>query len=98
MKPREVLESILEPSRAIADSYVLEQFTLSDGTTHLGQAQEETDGMVRLRSLSATSAPVSFAKALIVSRKKLNVSNMPPGTVNTLTEPQILDLIAYLLE
>ncbi|MAE30609.1 MAG: heme-binding domain-containing protein [Verrucomicrobiales bacterium] len=98
MKPREVLESILEPSRAIADSYVLEQFTLSDGTTHLGQAQEETDGMVRLRSLSATSAPVSLAKALIVSRKKLNVSNMPPGTVNTLTEPQILDLIAYLLE
>ena len=76
---------------------MMEQFTMSDGTTHLGQAQEETDAVVRLRSLSATSAPVSLAKALIVSRKKLDISNMPPGMVNTLTEQQILDLVAYLL-
>ena len=98
MKPRDVLESILDPSRTIAKSYVIEQFTMSDGATHLGQAQEETDFVVRLRSLSATSAPVSLAKALIVSRKKLNVSNMPPGTVNTLKEHEILDLLAYLLD
>ena len=71
---------------------------MSDGTTHFGQAQEETEAVVRLRSLSATSAPVSLAKALIVSRKKLNVSNMPPGTVNTLQEHEILDLLAYLLD
>ncbi len=97
MKPRDVLESILEPSRTIAESYEMEQFTMSNGETHLGQAQEETDAVVRLRSVTATSAPVSLAKSLIVSRKKLNVSNMPPGTVNTLTEKEILDLVAYLL-
>ena len=98
MKPRDVLESIIEPSRTIAESYVMEHFSMSDGTTHFGQAQEETEAVVRLRSLSATSAPVSLAKALIVSRKKLNVSNMPPGTVNTLQEHEILDLLAYLLD
>ena len=54
--------------------------------------------MVRLRSLSATSAPVTLAKVLIESRKKLNLSNMPPGMVNTLTKKQILDLVAYLLK
>ena len=97
MTPRAVLESIIEPSRTIDEAYLMEQFTMSDGTTHLGQAQEETDAVVRLRSLSATSAPVSLAKALIVSRKKLDISNMPPGMVNTLTEQQILDLVAYLL-
>ena len=97
MNPPEVLESIIEPSRTIDEAYLMEQFTMSDGTTHLGQAQEETDAVVRLRSLSATSAPVSLAKALIVSRKKLDISNMPPGMVNTLTEQQILDLVAYLL-
>ena len=32
------------------------------------------------------------------SRKKLNLSNMPPGMVNTLTKKQILDLVAYLLK
>jgi len=97
MTPRVVLESILEPSRTIDEAYSMQQFTMSDGAVHLGQVQEETDAVVRLRSLSATSAPLTLAKALIESRKKLNVSNMPPGMVNTLTEKQILDLVAYLL-
>ena len=74
------------------------QFTMSDGMVHLGQVREETDIVVRLRSLSATAAPVTLAKALIESRKKLNISNMPPGMVNTLTKKQILDLVAYLLK
>ena len=98
MKPRELLESIIEPSRTIAEAYMLEQFTMSDGTVHLGQVQEETDAVVQLRSSSATSAPVTLAKALIESRKKLNLSNMPPGMVNTLTKEQIFDLVAYLLK
>ena len=96
MKPAEVLESILEPSRTIPEAYVLQQFNMSNGVVHLGQVQEETDAVVVLRSLSATGASLRLAKALIVSRKKLNVSNMPPGTVNTLEKQQILDLIAYL--
>ena len=98
MNPREVLESILEPSRTIAEAYMMEQFSMSDGAVHLGQVQEETDTVVRLQSLSATSAPLTLAKALIESRKKLNLSNMPPGMVNTLTKKQILDLVAYLLK
>ena len=69
---------------------------MSNGEVHLGQVQEETDAVVVLRSLSATGASLRLAKALIVSRKKLNVSNMPPGTINTLEKQQILDLIAYL--
>ncbi len=98
MKPRVVLESILEPSRTIDEAYMMQQFSMSDGVVHLGQVQEETDAVVRLRSLSATAAPVTLAKALIESRKKLDISNMPPGMVNILTEQQILDLVAYLLD
>ena len=98
MKPREVLESIIEPSRTLTEAYAMVQFTMSDGMVHLGQVREETDTVVRLRSLSATSAPVTLAKALIESQKKLNLSNMPPGMVNTLTKEQILDLVAYLLK
>ena len=97
MKPTDVLEAILEPSRTIPDEYALQQFTMSDGEAHVGQVQEENSAVVILRGVSATGAPLRLAKALIVSRKKLNVSNMPPGTVNTLQKQQILDLIAYLL-
>ena len=49
MNPREVLESILEPSRTIAEAYMMEQFSMSDGAVHLGQVQEETDTVVRLQ-------------------------------------------------
>lgn len=98
MNPLALLESILDPSRTIAEAYMTEQFSMSDGAVHLGQVQKETDTVVRLRSLSATSAPVTIPKALIESRKKLNLSNMPSGMVNTLTKKQILDLMAYLLK
>ena len=94
MKPAEVLESILEPSRTIP-RIRLQQFNMSDEEVHLGQVQDETDAVVVLRGLSATGAPLRLAKALIVSRKTERL-NMPPGTVNTLEKQQILDLIAYL--
>ena len=74
----------------------MQQFKMSDGKIHIGQVQKETDTLITLQSLSANLAPLRFPKALIDSRKKLNISNMPPGTVNTLEKQEILDLINYL--
>lgn len=96
MNPVKILESIIEPSRSISEAYIMQQFKMSDGKIHIGQVQKETDTLITLQSLSANLAPLRLPKALIDSRKKLNISNMPPGTVNTLEKQEILDLINYL--
>ena len=98
MNPVKILESIIEPSRSISEAYIMQQFKMSDGKIHIGQVQKETDTLITLQSLSATLAPLRLPKALIDSRKKLNISNMPPGTVNTLEKQEILDLINYLIQ
>ena len=96
MNPTKILESIIEPSRTISEAYIMQQFKMSDGKIHIGKVQEETENVIKLQSISAIGASVHLAKALIDSRKKLNISNMPPGTVNTLKKEEILDLISYL--
>jgi putative heme-binding domain-containing protein len=96
MSPDKVLESIIEPSRSISEAYIMQEFKMSDGNIYIGQVQEETDTVITLKSAAATGAPVRLARALIDSRKKINISNMPPGTVNTLKKQEILDLISYL--
>ena len=96
MNPTKILESIIEPSRTISEEYIMQQFKMSDGKIHIGKVQEETENVIKLQSISAIGASVHLAKALIDSQKKLNISNMPPGTVNTLKKEEILDLISYL--
>lgn len=96
MNPTKILESIIEPSRTISEAYIMQQFKMSDGKIHIGKVQEETENVIKLQSISAIGASVHLAKALIDSQKKLNISNMPPGTVNTLKKEEILDLISYL--
>ena len=77
------------------DAQVAQAFTLKVVKT-AKEVQEETENVIKLQSISAIGASVHLAKALIDSRKKLNISNMPPGTVNTLKKEEILDLISYL--
>ena len=46
---------------------------------------------------TATSQPVTIRKPDIIRREMSKVSNMPTGVLNTLHEPQILNLLAYLI-
>ena len=96
MNPVKILESIIEPSRTIPEAYIIQQFKMSDGKIHIGQVQKETNTLITLQGLSANLAPLRLPKALIDSRKKINISNMPPGTVNTLYKQEVLDLVNYL--
>ena len=50
-----------------------------------------------IRPLSATEAAVTLQKTDIRRRALSQISNMPTGIVNTLSETQVLDLLAYLI-
>jgi putative heme-binding domain-containing protein len=96
MAPKELLESIVEPSRVIAEAYAGVRVATHDGTLHSGHIEREDDRVLVLRPAPSAEA-VTIPKAEIAERRRSDQSNMPAGMLNVLREEQILDLMAYLL-
>jgi uncharacterized repeat protein (TIGR03806 family) len=94
---RELLESILLPSKVIAEGYASYAIETDEGQVVAGRIEREDSDVVVVRPTAAASVPVEIKKASIVERRHLAVSNMPEGTVDVLEKEQVLDLLAYLL-
>jgi len=94
---QEILESILEPAKQVADTYAIHEFGLRDGSAFTGIIEREDESEVILRAGSGVEDPIRISKAQILSRRRLAVSNMPPGMVNSLDQDGLLDLVAYLI-
>jgi putative heme-binding domain-containing protein len=96
-KPHEVLESILLPSKVIADEYAAYAFETAEGKVVSGRIEREDDRVLLVRPPATTDPPVEIAKSDVVERHRLDRSNMPAGTVDVLNMEELLDLVAYLL-
>ncbi len=90
-----LLESILYPSKAIADQYVQWIIQTDKGVTVQGLLVEETPEAVVLRDAEGRDTRIS--KKEIESREKSLKSIMPEDTVALLREQDLLDLVEYLL-
>ena len=94
---RALLESILEPSKVIAETYRTVSLSLKSGAIVDGRIAGED-----ANTLSIVINPVDpdqrrrVSKADIQSQRASDISPMPAGLVNTLTQEQILDLLAFL--
>ena len=97
LSPRELLESIILPSKVIAQGYATTEIDLQSGEVLAGQIEREDENVVVLRPLSAIEPPAILRKSEIRRRVLSTLSNMPAGIANTLEETQIWDLIAYLI-
>ena len=97
LAPRDVLESIVLPSKVIAEGYATAEVETKSGEVITGRVEREDDRVVVIRPLSATEAAVTLQKTDIRRRALSQISNMPTGIVNTLSETQVLDLLAYLI-
>jgi len=89
-----LFESILLPSKAVADQYVQESVTTSAGVTLSGLVAADTAQAVTLRD--ANGKDTVIPKADIETRKKLMISIMPEDIVAAMTEDELIDLVAYL--
>ncbi|MBX9580921.1 MAG: c-type cytochrome [Gemmataceae bacterium] len=89
-----LFESILNPSKAIADQYVQNQVTTAGGVTVTGLVVAEADGGVTIRD--ANGKDTVIPKDEVESRKKVGISIMPEDVVAALTEDELVDLVAYL--
>jgi putative heme-binding domain-containing protein len=93
----DLLESIVLPSKVIAEGFAASEIETKSGEITNGRIVREDDqGVVVLPQIAMAEA-VTIRKADIRRRELSKVSNMPAGILNTLQESQILDLLAYLI-
>ena len=89
-------ESILFPSKAIADQYVQWKINTLDGKSVTGLLVAENDKEITLRD--ANGKDHTFAqKDLDGPKQKSLVSIMPDNLVSAMTEDELIDLVEYLL-
>jgi putative heme-binding domain-containing protein len=94
-----IVESVLEPSKAIRRGYEPVTLLLRDGRTHTGFIVQQRDDAVVLREPSANGATVVIPNSDIDDRKTGQTSIMPVGQVNQLAgRQQFLDLVRYLID
>jgi putative heme-binding domain-containing protein len=93
---RDLLENILVPSKVILDRYRTFTVTRRDGEELSGTIMEETDEKIVLLVNPLTQQREDVLKKDIQSRAVSELSQMPEGLLNVLTEGEVLDLLAYL--
>jgi putative heme-binding domain-containing protein len=89
-----LFESILNPSKAIADQYVSWKIDTADGAAITGLIVTESESTVTIRDANGKDYPI--AKGDIEKRSKSLVSLMPDNLVAGLTEQELVDLVAHL--
>ncbi|MDG2125955.1 MAG: c-type cytochrome [Verrucomicrobiales bacterium] len=93
----DLMESLIEPSKVISDQYGSSVVTLKDGKVLMGLVVEREGGAMDVCSIDPKAAPVRVKSGEVAKVEESPVSQMPPGLVNTLSEGELLDLVAYLM-
>jgi hypothetical protein len=92
-----VLESILDPSREIAPLYTLWTITTKHGDPITGMLLRR-DGQENEVYVDASGQETKVAEPTVVDRKMRSESLMPAGLVQGLTDQELRDLVAVLME
>ena len=96
--PRDLLESIIFPSKEISDQYGSTVFTLADGKQITGRiANMNGDTMMVCTNMMDPNNFTNVSRKQVVKMEESKVSMMPVGLLYMLKEDDILDLLAYLL-
>uniref|UniRef100_UPI00359352E4 hypothetical protein n=1 Tax=Aquiflexum sp. TaxID=1872584 RepID=UPI00359352E4 len=89
-----ILLNVIEPSAEIQDDYRMVVINTRDGRTYSGNVIGENQRQITLRVVG--QEPVIINKSSIQSKEVTEVSMMPPGLFENLTEKEIVDLMGYL--
>ena len=98
--PRDLLESIIEPSKVVAEVHRTMMITLKDGSTVSGRIIGDD---FRQSLLTLAQNPFDpgerrqIAKGVISKSEAMPVSPMPTGLLDTLTREDVFDLMAWLV-
>lgn len=89
-----LVDSVLEPSKVVAQGFQTFMLTMKDGSTQMGFITSEVEGVIELRNIAGQ---VSKLKRTDVEKEAhLPQSMMPPGLAGTLTVAEFTSLVEYL--
>ena len=91
---KEAIESILFPSHIISDQYRTQRVLTSDGQVFSGQVVKNADGALTVRDSSLNERIIAEQDVDQIQPSKASL--MPSGLFDTLSGPEIRDLLAYL--
>lgn len=92
---REIVESIIEPSKIISDQFKSVTIATRDGVVHTGLSLPMTSPG-KLRLLLSNANQIEVPEADIEEKQAAKISVMPDGLLDELTLPEIADLFAFL--
>ncbi|MGB7344388.1 MAG: c-type cytochrome [Pirellulaceae bacterium] len=92
----DLLDALIEPSKAISDQYGSEKILTTDGETMVGRVVK-IDGKLHVYTIDANAEPKIIDEDDVEQISPSKLSQMPTGLVDTLNEEELKDLVAYLL-
>jgi len=94
---RDLLESIVEPSKVISDQYAAVVVEKTDGKQVVGRIVNLAgDGIIINTDMLDPNKLTNVNRNQIESMGTSKISMMPEGLIDTLSRDEILDLVAYL--
>lgn len=90
-----LIDSVLEPSKVVAQGFQTAMFQMKDGKAVMGFVTGEADGVVEVRDI--TGQVNKIKRADVKEEQHLPNSMMPPGLAGTLTVEEFTSLIEYLV-
>jgi putative heme-binding domain-containing protein len=97
LKKKDIVESILWPSKTISDQFEMALIRTKAGDVISGMVKSENVQAVVLITAEAPDKPIRVLKAQIAERKKSTVSIMPEGLVDTLGVGPVSSLVTFVL-
>ncbi|WP_419189711.1 c-type cytochrome [Stieleria marina] len=92
----DLLDAVIEPSKAISDQYGSEKILTTDGDTLVGRVVR-IDDKLHVYTIDADAEPKVIDEDDVEQIAPSKLSQMPTGLIDTLNEEELKDLIAYLL-
>lgn len=96
--PHDLLDQIINPSKVINEQFVPSVLIKNNGDTVVGSVVNLSGDTVTINTdLSDPNQRVSVDRKEVKSIEPSKVSPMPPMLLSSMTEPEVLDLVAFLL-
>ena len=94
----DLLENILNPDKVINEQYGLMIYSMKNGTTLTGRTVNMAGDMLMVATNpnDPGGSEVRFRTGELESVTPSKASHMPSGLLDTLTQEEVLDLLAFL--